>query len=270
MKFFCAAVGVLLCASSVACKGKPPPVPAHDTTRGGASSLLTSLDGFEGEIGLTVKGTFGGVPAPATGTNVIVLVQRGRLRVPLPDLLPVTAALGMAYLLIVPEIKTVYAVSDNKLQATLIDLDGLLAYSQRQVATRGMPRPGAATQLEPYKNGHTDNVAGYPCERWDIQLEAVNVDLCVAKLATPWLRVPLTGAASKHAWAVELTDGNHFPVRLITRFGGAEKGRIEVTSIQKKAIQASTLQVPSNYGVVSLAETLAAPMLHTRPPSSAR
>ena len=79
MKFFCAAaVVVLLCVSAVACKGKPTPVPAHEPTHGAASSPLTSLDGFEGEIGLTVKGTFGGVPAPATATNVIALVQRGR------------------------------------------------------------------------------------------------------------------------------------------------------------------------------------------------
>jgi hypothetical protein len=69
---------------------------------------------------------------------------------------------------------------------------------------------------------------------------------------------------------VELTDGNHFPLRLITRFGGAEEGRVEVTSVQKKAVQASTVQVPSNYGVVTLAETLAAPMLHTRPPPRTR
>ncbi len=90
----------------------------------------------------------------------------------------------------------------------------------------------------------------------------------MAKLATPWLRVPLTGAASKHAWAVELTDGNHFPLRLITRLGGAEQGRLEVTSIRKKAIQVSTLQVPSNYGVVTLAEMLASFTVHTRAPSS--
>jgi len=175
----------------------------------------------------------------------------------------------MAYLLVVPETKAFYGVSDNQLEATLIDLDGLLAYSNSQTAAHAAPHPSAGTPLDTYKSGHTDNVAGYPCERWDIQLEAVKVDLCVAKLATPWLSVPLTGAAAKYAWAVELTDGNHFPLRLITRLGGAQEGRMEVTSIQKKNVQASNLQVPPNYGVVSLAAMLAAPSLHTRPPPGA-
>jgi hypothetical protein len=267
MKYFCAAAVGLLCGSLIACKGKRQAVAAHHSTHAGTSSSLATLDGFEGEIELTFKGTFGGVPAPSTGTNVIALVKLGRVRVPLPDLLPVTAALGMAYLIVVPEMKAFYAVSDNKLQATLVDIDGLLAYPQTQDGYRA-PRPNAATEFGPYKSGHTDSVAGYACERWDIQFEAVSVDLCVAKLATPLLRVPLTGAASKHAWAVELTDGNHFPLRLITRFGGAEQGRLEVTSIRKMAIQASTLQVPSNYGVVTLAEMLASFTVHTRAPSS--
>lgn len=266
MNFFYATTIVLLCGSLIACKGKSSPVAAHDLTHGGSSSSLATLDGFEGEIELTFKGTFGGVPAQATGTNVIAPVKLGRVRVPLPDLLPVTAALGMAYLIVVPEMKAFYAVSDNKLQATLVDLDGLLAYPQTQDGYRA-PSPNAATEFGPYKSGHTDHVAGYACERWDIQFEAVSVDLCVAKLATPWLRVPLTGDASKHAWAVELTDGNHFPLRPITRFGGAEQGRLEVTSMRKKAIQASTLQVPSNYGVVTLAEMLASFTVHTRAPS---
>ena len=68
--------------------------------------------------------------------------------------------------------------------------------------------------------------------------------------------------------AMELTDGNHFPLRLITRVGGAERGRLEVTSIRKTTIEASTLQVPSNYGVVTLAEMLASFTVHTRAPSS--
>ena len=88
------------------------------------------------------------------------------------------------------------------------------------------------------------------------------------KLEAPWLRVPLTGGTSKYPWAVELMDGRHFPLRLITRFAGAEQGRVEVTSIQRKTLQVSNVQVPSNYGVVTLAEMLASFKLDTAAPSS--
>jgi hypothetical protein len=257
----------VLCGSGIGCRSKPPP---FDPTDGGSSVSPNTLEGFEGEIGLMHKGTFGGVPTPPEGANVIVLVKQGRLRVPLPDLLPVVTALGMAYLIVEPEKKELYAVSDNQLMATHIDLDALLAYSQSKDATGAPPRPGAATELGPYKSGNTDTVAGYSCEKWAIQLGAASVDLCVAKLATPWLRVQLTGAASKHPWAVELTDGSHFPLRLITHVNGAEQGRLEVTSIRKTAVQTNSLQFPSNYRVVSLADLLASFKVHTGPPPSAR
>lgn len=52
----CTSVASLL-ALAIACKGKPPPVVAHDPKAQGASGSLATLDGFEGEIALSSKGT---------------------------------------------------------------------------------------------------------------------------------------------------------------------------------------------------------------------
>ena len=82
------------------------------------------------------------------------------------------------------------------------------------------------------------------------------MDLCVAELPTPWLRVSLGALGTKYPWAVELTDGNHVPLRLIMRLAGAEQGRLEATRIEKKAVQASSLQVPPDYSVSTFTELL--------------
>jgi hypothetical protein len=174
----------------------------------------------------------------------------------------------MAYLLVFPEKKQLYAVSENKMQATVINLAELLAQSEAQDSTRALKGTSTATPLEAAKTQKNDNVAGYPCERWNIQFSAVAAELCVAKQPTSWLLVPLGAATSKYSWAAELTDGNHFPLRLVTRLGGAEQGRIEVIRIEKKHVVETSFQVPSNYAVTTLAQLLSSLTLHTAPPSS--
>lgn len=248
------AAAVWLTASHLSCQAQSTPAPAKNRTPSADSAPPRTLEGFEGEIGLAIRGTFGGVPAPRD-SRVNAMAKDGRLRVPLPDLLPATAALGMAYLLVEPGKRQLAAISDHRMAAVVIGLDEILSDPQSQGSSLvSQPVARAAT----YRSGVVERVAGYPCERWDVPLESVDVEFCVATLPTPWLHVPLDGAASKHRWAVELLDGNHLPLRVVRRLGGIEEGRVEVTSIKEKAVQANSLGIPAGYAVGTLAEMLAA------------
>jgi hypothetical protein len=77
--------------------------------------------------------------------------------------------------------------------------------------------------------------------------------------------VPLGDLATKYPWAAELTDGNHFPLRLIMRLAGAEQGRLEITHIEKKGVQASSVQVPPKYAVSTFAQLLRSFTIDTDP-----
>ena len=259
-----------LLLSALACDGKTPRAAAHEPNHGVTAGPLVTLDGFEGEIALTAKGSLGGAPPPSRIMNVTVLVKAGHLRVPLPDLLPVTAGLGMAYLLVFPEKKDIYAVSDNKRQTTVVGLDELLAYSESQDDAAAPPSPNAAPSTSAEKSQVAVRVAGYPCESSTIQLAAVTVNLCVAKLPVSWMRIPLGATAAKYPWAAELTDGNHFPLRVVTSLRGVEQGRIEVTHIEKKPVASSGLQVPPGYALTTLEQLLHSFTLDTAPVPSAR
>jgi hypothetical protein len=83
-------------------------------------------------------------------------------------------------------------------------------------------------------------------------------DLCIAEQGTAWFHIPLTGLPAEFAWATEITDGKHFPLRLVTSENGVEQGRIEVTSIQKKAMPATQFAVPAGYNVMDLDQMLGA------------
>jgi hypothetical protein len=81
--------------------------------------------------------------------------------------------------------------------------------------------------------------------------------VCVASEGASWFQLPALGLPSEHAWAAELLDGKHFPLRLVD-FGadGKEKARIEVTKIDKKTLQASKFEVPAGYKVMDLSQLM--------------
>ena len=110
------------------------------------------------------------------------------------------------------------------------------------------------------KTGKTDTVAGYKCEIWHIVSEKSVGDLCIAEQGTSWFHIPLSGAPAEYAWASEITDGKHFPLRFVASENGVEQGRVEVTSIQKKALHAEQFQVPTGYAVLNLEQMLGALM----------
>ena len=101
------------------------------------------------------------------------------------------------------------------------------------------------------KTGTSDKVAGYACDNWDVTEEAKKVaTLCIADQSSSWFRLPLTGIPTEYAWALELLDGKHFPMRGVGYENGAEAGRVEVTKLEKKPLAASLFELPPSYKVI--------------------
>lgn len=253
----------------VACKGKEqaPAAVASATALGSAGSLppaaassgLAVLDGFEGEIAVTTQGKLASKAGSAAPASFTLLVKDGKFRFDVPEGLAGAQALGKAYVLAMPADKKLYAVMDDKKQAVLVDLDQLAAQAKSfGGAAAHAPSHGSPPQVE--KTGKTEIVAGYKCEIWHIVSEKSVGDLCIAEQGTSWFHIPLSGVPAEYAWASEITDGKHFPLRFVASENGVEQGRVEVTSIQKKALAADQFQVPAGYAVLNLQQMLGALM----------
>jgi len=141
----------------------------------------------------------------------------------------------------------------------LIDLDKLAAQA-KAFGGGASHAPSGGTPARVEKTGKTDTVAGYKCEIWRIASEKSAGDLCIAEQGTSWFHIPLSGVPAEYAWASEITDGKHFPLRFVANENGVEQGRIEVTSIQKKALSADQFQIPAGYAVLNLEQMLGAMM----------
>jgi len=104
------------------------------------------------------------------------------------------------------------------------------------------------------KNGTTDKIAGYSCDNWDVTEESKKVaTLCIADQSNSWFHIPTLGFPTEYAWALELLDGKHLPMRMIA-YGkdGTEEGRVEMTKFEKKAVAASLFDVPAGYKVTDV------------------
>jgi Domain of unknown function (DUF4412) len=230
------------------------------------ASLSAFLNGFEGEIDVDAKHSKAG--APAQDIPLAVFVKSGKLRIDLPDQLaqsggPIAMLGPKAYGIYESAAKKLYAVSDARKEVIVVDLDK----SGQQLQSVGKPptglsAPGKAAGGPPTKvtrTGKYDTVAGYKCENWDIASDHREATACVADEGVSWLSLPITGVPTERAWALELMDGKHFPLRFVSydKDGNTEDGRVEVTKIDKKTLQASEFEYPPTYKVVDLAQMMA-------------
>jgi len=223
-----------------------------------AGSSLAVLDGFEGEIGFTAKGKFGKADAPEAA-NFALQVKDGKFRVDLPESLAQAQNIGKAYALVTPQDKKLYLVMDAKKQIISLDFDKFANQAKALGAAHGHA-PGSGSPPQVTKTGKMDTVAGYSCEIWHIVQEKAASDLCIAQQGTSWFQLPLAGVPAEFAWASEIADGKHFPLRLVMSENGAEQGRIEVTSIQKKPLPAEAFTLPAGYNMIDLEQMLGAMM----------
>lgn len=121
---------------------------------------------------------------------------------------------------------------------------------------------GAGDSLDQYaleRTGKSDRVAGYACEIWlvkDRQQGKLKNEICVAKgfdnAAKLW-GLDADRSKKKPAWLKEFQKQGAFALRMIGRKDdGTEEMRMEATSIEKKALDASLFAMPAGYSKMDM------------------
>ena len=250
---------VLLAISGCKHKDNPPPTAASTTptlarsaVTPGAVSAVPAVKDFEGEIGLLASGKFADKDEPLMLT---LRVKSGKARLDLPESLTQARGFGPAFLLLQPVDKKAYAVLEARKQAVLIDIDQLAEQSR---AFGVHPQPNSAAAPKPArleKTGKSETVAGIPCDLWRFSQGKAGGEACIAEQETTWLQLP--NAPAQLSWLTPIADGKHLPLRFVSTERNVERGRIEVTRVQRESLAASLFELPADYAIVSLEQMVA-------------
>ncbi|MCL2449156.1 MAG: DUF4412 domain-containing protein [Polyangiaceae bacterium] len=275
---FCSAIAGASVAW-LACNKSPPPAPAPVAEAGIASaapapaaeagaapSSLALLNGFEGQIDAVVKESKAGVQAQP----ISLLVKGDKFRLDVPEQLARrtgSAVAAPSYVLVDSSAKKLYMVLDAQKQVMFFDMN------QAPEMLKGFDNPGGAQHpggggsgdggpgghRKVTKTGHTETIAGAQCETWDIISDHREATVCAANEGASWFSFPLGAAPPPElAWAADLLDGKHFPLRVITydKDGATETMRVDVTHIEKKSLAGDELELPASYAMVDLAKMM--------------
>jgi hypothetical protein len=111
---------------------------------------------------------------------------------------------------------------------------------------------------KPTRTGKKSKVAGMECEDWEFKDEAKNQKalVCIAEQDSGWLKFPTKALPDQIAWAAELLDGKHLPLRFIAFKGDKEEGRLEASRIEKKTMPDASFVVPAGYQTMDLMQML--------------
>jgi len=116
--------------------------------------------------------------------------------------------------------------------------------------------------------GRQETIAGYTCEHW-LMGEKQDLDLCVAKgmgyfgmggqssgglssLKNLAFSPKMLEAAAAHPEWVKFLNGGAFPLKLTATEGGKIKMTMEVTRVEKKALDDSLFVIPTDYKEMSI------------------
>jgi Domain of unknown function (DUF4412) len=239
-------------SASAASSASAPPVPA-----------LTTLNGFEGEIDLIAQSGDPGRPTQA----VNMLVHGDRIRL---DSLPGTDAskvLGnKGWLLARIADKKIDMVADQRKQVIEIDFsnpDAMKNLAKSSPIGDKTNKPNANAEPPPKlaKTGTKETIAGYSCEDWEVtsaKTHKKEESFCMADLPSTIFHVALPALPPEYAYAQDLTDGQHFPLRVTSydeRTGG-ESGRLEVKKFDPHPVDASKFELPADYAVIDVAQLM--------------
>jgi hypothetical protein len=216
--------------------------------------------GFEGEIDMTAKGSDPAKPAQP----VNMLVKGDKLRI---DMIPGTEAanaLGKGYLLVRIAEKKFDVVVESRKQVVEMDMTNpelMKSLQKTGAGAGGHSKPEPPPKLT--KTGTKETIAGYPCEDWEVASakdDKKKASLCVASLPSTFFHIPLTGMPGEYGFAMELIDGQHFPLRVVgfDEHTGAESGRLEVTKLDPHPVDAAKFEIPAGYQTVDMAQLIMA------------
>jgi hypothetical protein len=225
---------------------------------------LAMLNGFEGQIDLAIKDMSKGRAGSPEVVPISLQIKNEKVRVEMPQAVA-SKPMPKGYAVLSAPEKKLSIVMDDQKQIVVLDLNK--AGEQLKSFGAGLPKgpkeksaEGPSKPLPKLtKTGVTDKVAGIACENWEVTEESRKMaTLCIADQGASWLRLPLTGIPTEYAWATELLDGKHFPLRVIgyDKKTGAEEARIELTKLEKKPIAASLFDMPAGYKIVDLGAML--------------
>jgi len=263
------AVLASLAVASAGCSKIKAAIGHDDGGTENATSLSKLLNGFEGEIGIRASGDVArsGNNAPL---DLTLDVKSNKLRADIPAGMAGPGPGLHGYGIFHTDEKKLFFVDDTKKQAIVIDMNKAGEHLTKAQSMGGPHSHSGATHPPPKvtKTGKTDTVAGHKCETWEIEdaEQHEKTQLCVADEGASWFHIPLVGAPAQMAWAGELLDGKHFPLRAIMlEASGTEKGRVEVTRIDKKSLDDALFEVPAGYTQVDLEQLFSVPAFSTPP-----
>jgi hypothetical protein len=221
------------------------------------------LSGFEGDMGIRIKPPEGKPPV-----DVMLQIKGDRVRVALPASLAREAGqLGMSdgYMLLQTKDKRAYFVSDKAKKAIVVDFEKAkeqveqMTGHQQKTPSVGAPAQGenasTSTRIKIVRTGKTSTVAGFACEEWDIGDTTKPLDkatACVASQGASWLALPTKLLPDEAAFASELLDGKHVPLRVAITQNSKQTMSIEATKIEKKTLADSLFDVPAGYETVDV------------------
>jgi hypothetical protein len=248
----------------VACKSSSPSSVAADASGGAAAApnegpavaVLAFLEGFEGEI----DAQFTKGKSAETPTAVSALLKTGKFRFDIPEKLTESKDVQhffgpKAYGVFDSTAKKLSLVSDTKKEVLVIDMNK----SGERFNDVSHRRPSPASKPEERerkidKTGRFETVAGRQCEDWDVSSDHREATVCVAHDGISWFSLPVAALPTEHAWALELMDGKHFPMKFVgyDKDAMTEDSRFEITKMEKKSVPDSAFQGPADFQVMDL------------------
>lgn len=260
----------------VACKSSPSTSTAVSTNavpQGEAKALpgLAFLEGFEGEI----HGEFSRAKPGETPSAIGAVIKTGKFRFDIPQKLTDSRDAqrffgAKAWGIFDSVAKKLSIVSDEKKQVIVIDMNQIGERFKNLGAHRA-PAPGIKPEPEKpaskiAKTGKYETVAGRQCEDWELTSDHRQATICVAHEGISWFSLPAATLPGEQAWALEMLDGKHFPMKFVgyDKDGTTEDARFEITMMEKRSIADSSFQYPPDYSVMDLDQFIQSMVAGTR------